>query len=621
MSPGAGESPRRRGGMWAGRPAPFAVWAPRAERVELEIDAETVPMRRTADDWYVPAEPVAPFLLDGSARDYGYRLDGREQIVPDPRSRQLPDGVHGRSRTIDLAAFPWSDGAWAGRQLAGAVLYELHPGAFTPEGTLDAAIGRLDHLVRLGVTHVEPLPVNAFDGEHGWGYDGVAWFAVHEPYGGPRAYQRFVDACHAHGLAVVQDVVYNHLGPSGNYLGLFGPYLSPGTTEWGDAVNLDGPGSEEVRRCILDNARMWVEDFHVDGLRLDAVHAFADRRAVRLLSELGRLGQTLTAEQGRPIAMIAESDLNDPRLLEPRRLGGDGLSAQWSDDFHHAVHVLLTGETDGYYADFEGACAPGADALAKVLREGFFHDGAWSSFRGRRHGRPLPPEFEAWRLVSCVQNHDQVGNRARGDRFGESLDEARLVQAAVLLLCSPFTPMLFMGEEWGADTPFPFFASHPDPELARAVSEGRIREFSRMGWDPELVPDPQEPQTFRDSVLDWGQAGSARGRRVLAAYRELIALRRSTPALGSPWLAEVRCAWTGADGRPAPGSDPGATPGVFSFWRGPVQISLNLSDEPRELPALVPDSPRLAFAGPGGAQLDDAQLRLPPRGAAVLLPR
>lgn len=623
MSRGAAHAPPAAlapAGLWRGRPAPFAVWAPRAAQLTLRIDDERLPMLRRDDGWFVPERPVAAFRPDGSPRDYGYQLGDDPLVIPDPRGLRLPGGVHGRSRTFDPAAHRWGDRAWPGRQLAGGIIYELHIGTFTPEGTLDAAIGRLDHLAGLGITHVEPLPVNAFNGEHGWGYDGVAWFTVHEAYGGPAAYQRFVDACHARGLAVIQDVVYNHLGPSGNYLGLLGPYLSPGSTEWGDAINLDGHDSEEVRRYILGNARMWIEDFHVDGLRLDAVHALADRRAVRLLTELGRLGETLSAELGRPVSMIAESDMNDPRLLDARRLGGDGLDAQWSDDYHHAVHVALTGETDGYYADFEGASAPGLDALAKVLRDGFFHDGSWSSFRGRRHGRPFPREMAAWRLVACAQNHDQIGNRARGDRFGETLDEARLVQAAVLVLCAPFTPMLFMGEEWGAATPFQFFSSHPEPELGRAVSEGRLREFSRMGWDPAVVPDPQDLTTFRRSKLDWSEAASERGSRLLRAYRELIELRRTIPALSNPWLEEVRCAWTDAQGRPAPGSEAGAVAGVFSFWRGPVRICLNMTDEPRELPAEVPGVPRVAFAGAGGAEFADGVLRLPPRGAAVILP-
>ena len=316
------------------------------------------------------------------------------------------------------------------------MLYELHVGTFTPEGTLDSAIGRLDHLVDLGVGIVELMPVNSFDGTHNWGYDGVGWFAVDETYGGPAAYQRFVDACHAAGIGVIQDVVHNHLGPSGNYLPRFGPYLKTGRNTWGDLVNLDGEGSAEVRRYILDNVRMWLEDYHVDGLRLDAVHALQDSSPVHLLEEMAAEVDELSTRLGRPLTLIAESDLNDPRLITPREAGGYGLHAQWSDDFHHALHVALTGETHGYYADF----APLA-ALAKVCERGFFHDGTWSSFREREHGAPIDPDVvPPWRLVVCSQNHDQVGNRAAGDRLTEALDDDQLACAALVTLCSPVHP-------------------------------------------------------------------------------------------------------------------------------------------------------------------------------------
>ncbi|MDO9397980.1 MAG: malto-oligosyltrehalose trehalohydrolase, partial [Herbiconiux sp.] len=383
-------------------------------------------------------------------------------------------------------------------QLAGGLIYELHLGTFTPEGTLDAAIGRLDHLVDLGVSHVELLPVNAFNGQWNWGYDGVLWYAVHEGYGGPSAYQRFVDAAHAHGLAVIQDVVYNHLGPSGNYLPEFGPYLREGSRNtWGDSVNLD---ESAVREFIVENALMWMRDHHVDGLRLDAVHALHDEQAVHILRELAERTDALSAHENRPLTLIAESDLNDPTLILPRDAGGYGLTAQWSDDWHHAVHVALSGETVGYYADFAAE-----DAVAKVSEGGFFHDGTFSSFRDRAHGAPIPPEVPAWRLVTFAQDHDQIGNRAAGDRLSASLSVDRLAVAAVLTLTAPGTPMLFMGEEWGASTPWQFFTSHPEPELGRAVSEGRKAEFARMEWDTDSVPDPQDPATFERSHLDWSE--------------------------------------------------------------------------------------------------------------------
>ena len=519
----------------------FDVWAPEARTMALSVGDRLVAMRPAdapsapggdagqaatgGSGWWTPAGPE-PL----SEVDYGYLVDGGE-VRPDPRSRRQPHGVHGLSRTFDAAAHEWGDGDWTGRQLAGSVIYELHVGTFTPEGTLDAAVDHLDHLVELGVDLVEVMPVNAFNGDHGWGYDGTAWFAVHEPYGGPAAYQRFVDACHQRGLGVVQDVVYNHLGPSGNYVPVFGPYLSSeGSNPWGDHVNLDGAGSAEVRAYVLDNVAMWFEDFHVDGLRLDAVHALVDSSPTHLLEEMGQRVAALSAHHRRPMTLIAEWDGNDTTMVTPREAGGTGLDAQWSDDFHHAVHVALTGETQGYYADFEPL-----SALAKVIEKGFFHDGTFSTFRGADHGAPVDVErMPAWRLVVCNQNHDQVGNRARGDRSSESLDVDQLAAAALLTLAGPFTPMLFQGEEWAASTPFAFFTSHPEEELGHAVSEGRKREFEKMAWDTETILDPQDPATFTASRLDWSEASEDRHALVLEVYRSLGALRRALPELTDP---------------------------------------------------------------------------------------
>ena len=520
------EQPRTRGR--------FDVWAPLPERLQLSVGASNgqsvIEMTRGSGDWWRPVGAVP----DGEF-DYGYLVGDADTPVPDPRSRWQPDGVHGRSRIFDPAAFTWSDTAWHGRPLAGGTIYELHVGTFTPEGTLDAAVRKLDHLRSIGVDFVELMPVNAFNGPHGWGYDGVLWGCVHEPYGGPAAYQRFVDACHAAGIGVIQDVVHNHVGPSGNYLPQFGPYLVDGDTPWGDQVNLDRDGCHEVRRLVLDSVRGWFTDFHVDGLRLDAVHALSDSSDTHLLEEMSTEVAALAAYVGRPLFLIAESDLNDPQLITPREGGGYGLDAQWSDDFHHAVHVALTGETEGYYADFEPLAA-----LAKVLQRGFFHDGTWSSFRGHDHGVPLDVDrVPGWRLVVANQNHDQVGNRARGDRLSETLDDNQLAVAALLTLASPFTPMLFMGEEWGASTPFAFFTSHPEPDLGRAVSEGRIGEFAQMAWDTATVPDPQDPATFESSRLDWSELDSPRGRAMLDSYRSLAGLRRTLPALTDPDLRRV----------------------------------------------------------------------------------
>ena len=510
----------------------FAVWAPRPDRVWLLVDAATHRMARDDCGWWRADVPTAR-----PDSNYGFLVDDDDTPLPDPRSRRQPGGVHGLSRLYDDGAYAWGDSCWTGRALPGVVIYELHIGTFTSEGTFDAAIERLDHLVDLGVFVVELLPVNAFNGVHNWGYDGVLWYAVHEAYGGPDGYKRFVDACHGHGLAVFQDVVYNHLGPSGNYLPRFAGYLSGiGANTWGSSINLDGPGSEEVRRYIVDNALMWLRDYHVDGLRLDAVHALVDGSATHLLEQLAIEVAALEAHVRRPLTIIAESDLNDPRLISPREAGGYGLTAQWSDDFHHALHSLLTGERQGYYYDF-GA---GIGVLAKVLTRGFFHDGTWSSFRRRPHGRPVDTAVTpAWRLLGYLQDHDQVGNRAAGDRLSASLSPGLLAVGATLVLTSPFTPMLFMGEEWGAGTPWQFFTSHPEPELGARTAEGRKAEFAGHGWDAADVPDPQDPETFRRSKLNWAELDVEPHRSLLDAYRRLIALRRAEPTLTDPSLTRV----------------------------------------------------------------------------------
>jgi maltooligosyltrehalose trehalohydrolase len=574
----------------------FEVWAPTAETVVLVLRAPALPSRDSApsrenavvvaktpserpqvqsrelgmtradDGWW--RATVTSEGEQQATTDYGFLVDGRGPF-PDPRSRRQPRGVHELSRTFDPGEHAWQDGAWTGRQLAGGTIYELHIGTFTPEGTLDAAAGRLGHLASIGVDFVELLPVNAFNGTHNWGYDGVLWYAVHEGYGGPAAYQRFVDACHAAGIGVIQDVVYNHLGPSGNYLPMFGPYLSEaGGTTWGSSVNLDGHDSDEVRRYVIDSALMWLRDFHVDGLRLDAVHALHDERATHLLEELAGDVAALSASEGRPLGLIAESDLNDPKLITPREAGGYGLDAQWSDDFHHAVHVALTGETAGYYADFEPL-----GALAKVLTRGFFHDGTFSSFRGRVHGRRIDTErMPTWRLVVASQNHDQIGNRAVGDRLSARLDAGQLAIAAALTLLGPFTPMLFMGEEWGASTPWQFFTSHPEPELGEATAKGRIGEFARMGWDPAVVPDPQDPATFERSKLDWDELAEPGHARLLGFYRALGALRRAHPEFTDPRFDAVDAQ---VDEREA----------WLVLRRGRSEVLVNFSAEPRVVPA------------------------------------
>jgi maltooligosyltrehalose trehalohydrolase len=574
------------------------VWAPRAQRLRLSVGDAIVEMTRGADDWWSPAGPV-PHISEEV--DYGYLIDDSDTPRPDPRSRRQPAGVHQRSRTYDPSSFAWTDERWSGRQLAGAVVYELHVGTFTPEGTLDAALGRLDHLRSIGVDLVELMPVNAVNGVHNWGYDGVLWHAVHEPYGGPPAYQRFVDGCHAAGLGVIQDVVYNHLGPSGNYLPEFGPYLKPGRNTWGDLVNLDGDGSAEVRRFILDNVRMWLADYHVDGLRIDAVHALADSSELHLLEEMAIEVAALSAHQRRPLTLIAESDLNDAKLVTPREAGGYGLDAQWSDDYHHAVHVALTGETTGWLADFEPL-----SALAKVCERGFFHDGTYSSYRGRPHGVPIDTSaMPSWRLVVSSQNHDQVGNRAVGDRITQSLDDDQLACAALLMLAGPFTPMLFQGEEWAASTPFQFFTSHEEPELAEATAQGRIAEFSRLGWDPEVVPDPQDPETFARSKLDWSEPTGGRHARILDVYRRLAELRRELPALTDPAFAHNR-AEVDEDTR------------LFTLHRGDVVVVVNFGTDAAT--TKVHEGLELRFETESGINLDEGTLTVPGHAGALLAP-
>ncbi|HEX4472230.1 MAG TPA: malto-oligosyltrehalose trehalohydrolase [Nocardioides sp.] len=581
--------------FWTGAHGPFEVWAPLAQRMRLSVGDAIVEMRKTAGDWWV-ADDAVPDPAEGDL-DYGFLIDDSDTPRPDPRSRRQPAGVHQRSRTYDPATFAWTDAGWTGRQLPGSVVYELHIGTFTPEGTLDSAIERLDHLRSIGVDLVEVMPVNAFNGTHNWGYDGVDWFAVSESYGGPPAYQRFVDACHAAGLGVVQDVVYNHLGPSGNYLPLFGPYLKQGRNTWGDLVNLDGEGSAEVRRFILDNLRMWFADYHVDALRLDAVHALSDASPVHIQEEMASETAALSAHLGRPLTLIAESDLNDTKLVTPREAGGFGLDAQWSDDFHHALHVALTGETSGYYADF----AP-LSALAKVCERGFFHDGTWSSFRGRDHGVPVDTaRMPTWRLVVCSQNHDQIGNRARGDRLTEHLDDDQLACAALLTLCGQYSPMLFMGEEWAASTPFQFFTSHPEPDLGRITAEGRIQEFERMGWDPAEVPDPQDPATFERSKLDWSELSRGRHAVLLDVYRRLATLRRTVPALTDPSFVGL-VATADEDTR------------LFRLRRADLLLAINFGTEPVSLP----ETGEVLFTTPTPATAESDGLHLPAHTGVLL---
>lgn len=581
----------------------FAVWAPRPTQVRLALEDQVITMQRSDDGWWTVTAPAAP-----DAR-YGYLIDDNPIPRPDPRSKRQPDGVHGLSARYDESGFAWTDQDWPGRELAGGVVYELHIGTFTPDGTLDSAIERLDYLVELGIDFVELLPVNSFNGTYNWGYDGVLWYAVHEVYGGPAAYQRFVDACHSRGLAVIQDVVHNHLGASGNYLPEFAPYLSEASANtWGSSVNLSGPDSAEVRRYLADNVQMFLRDYHVDGLRLDAVHALVDDGPTHILEQFAIETDALSAELGRPLTLIAESDLNDPALVTARVNSGYGLTAQWSDDFHHSMHALLTGEGQGYYADFAGQTdqyVGPVSAVARTLTHGFFHTDTWSSFRGRNHGKPVDPALvPGWKLLGYLQDHDQIGNRAIGDRLSDTVSPELLLVGATLVLTSPFTPMIFMGEEWAAGTPWMFFTSHPEPELGKAVADGRIREFVDHGWAAVDVPDPQDPDTYARSNLDWSELDQEPHARVASAYRELLRLRHEHADLWDPDLAAVQVDYDESDR-------------WLVVHRGGYRVVANLSDRSQDI--ALDDAPFEAIYSTGADPEKTARgIRIDAATAAII---
>ena len=492
------------------------LWAPLATTAEVVVGDQRRTMQRADSEHWTTRLPVGT--------DYLLAVDGQEPR-PDPRSAQQPHGVHGCSRVFDTAAHSWQDTDWAGREVLGSVCYELHVGTFTPEGTLDAAIEKLDHLAWLGVQTIELMPLTPFPGSRGWGYDGVAIYAVHEAYGGPAALQRFVDAAHRMGLAVCLDVIYNHFGPDGNYAPVFAPYFtSRHDTPWGSAINLDDEHSEGVREFICDNAVRWIREFHMDALRLDAVHALIDDSPTNILAELADRIAALRLELGRPVQLIAESDLNQVKMVLPRQAGGLGIDGQWDDDVHHALHAYLTQETFGYYVDFGSA-----EVLSKALEQVFVHDGSWSTFRNRPWGSPVGPEVPRRKFVVFTQNHDQVGNRGRGDRPSERLSAGTQAGAIAILLLSPFTPLLFQGQEWGTRRPFQFFTDH-EPELGAAVTAGRLAEFAGHDWQaiygPDLlIPDPQAVETFTASKLDWSELAQPEHAALLDWHRRLIGLR------------------------------------------------------------------------------------------------
>lgn len=500
----------------------FRVWAPFRKNIELRLlgnNDRLVSLEKDGDGyWSAIVQDVGPGVR------YLYRIDG-ELDRPDPASRCQPEGVHGPSTVVDHAAFRWKDRAWKGLPLRKYVLYELHVGTFTPEGTFEAIIPRIRALKELGITAIELMPISPFPGTRNWGYDGVYPFGVQQSYGGPEGLKRLVDACHREGIAVVLDVVYNHLGPEGNYLAEFGPYFTDRyRTPWGPAINYDGPYANEVRSYIVESARAWYRDYHIDALRLDAVHGIYDFSARHILQEIGEAVHAFGRAAKRRLQIMPESDLNDSRIIRPIVQGGYGLDAQWNDDFHHALRTLLTGERRGYYEDF-GTVAD----LVTSLREGFVYSGRYSVHRRRSHGNrssDRPPE----QFVVFSQNHDQVGNRMLGDRLTAQVDREGLKLAAACVVLSPYLPLLFMGEEYAEEAPFLYFVSHGDAGLIEAVRRGRREEFSAFSWEGE-PPDPQDENTFLRSRVDWERRNEGAHGRMRAWYRMLLGLRKKVPAL------------------------------------------------------------------------------------------
>ena len=545
-----------------------------------------VPMMRGERDWWHVSDEAAQ-----AGTRYGFSLDGGE-VRPDPRSFSQPDGVLGESEVVDHDSHTWEDAGWPGRALAGSVIYELHVGTFSPTGTFDGVIERLPHLVDLGVDTIELMPVAEFSGERGWGYDGVDLFAPHHAYGGPAVLKRLVDACHAHGLGTVLDVVYNHLGPVGNFLAEFGPYFTDRhTTAWGEAINFDGPGSDEVRRFVVDNALMWIRDYHFDGLRLDAVHAIFDESPLNILEQLAVEVEGLGAKLHRKTFLIAESDANDPSLVRRRGAGGYGLDGVWSDDWHHALHVALTNERTGYYQDFDSL-----ELLGKALRQAWVYDGVWSARRQKVRGWKATG-VDPHSFVIAAQTHDQVGNRATGDRLAALVDEGRLKVAATLLLLAPFTPMLFQGEEWASSSPFLYFTDHADPGLGAAVREGRRREFAAFGWDPDAIPDPQEASAFERSRLNWNELDEPLHRRMLEWHRGMIGLRRRL-STGEGVHVEVD-----DDLR------------RIIFERDGISVRVNLGSSGWEIP--LPQGGQVLMASDPGIIASGGRLCLPPSSVTI----
>ncbi len=575
----------------------FGVWAPQAQKMSLKWRDQILIMNGPSKrGWWTLEVNEA-----GCGDKYAFLLDDEETPIPDPRSLRQTDGVHGLSELYDHALFEWHDQLWRGSPKTGSIIYELHIGTFSKEGTFDGAIQHLPYLADLGVTHVEVMPVAAWAGKQGWGYDSVSLFATHEPYGGPDGFKRFVDACHANGLSVILDVVYNHFGPVGNYTTKFGPYLNADRkTPWGSAVNLDGEGSDEVRRFFVDNALMWLRDYHCDGLRFDAVHAFLDLSSVHFMEQLSSEVERLGATLGKEFHLIAESDLNDPRIVRSREASGYGMDSQWSDDFHHALFALLYQpkvSEGGYYSDF-GTLAD----LHKALKHAYVYDGQYSTFRKRRHGRPADG-LSAHHFVHFDQNHDQVGNRGWGERLEHlvGLDAAKV--SIGLLLTAPYMPMLFMGEEWATSSPFLYFADHEDEEMRRLVAEGRKKEFAAFGFG-EDIPDPEDVKTYEMSKLNWEEQGDGKHAEMLAWVKSLIRLRRSRVCFNDGDMHHLLV--TRDDQRQ-----------TLVMVRDEARILINFGNESSSFTLL--EGEQLAIISRQGLSVGDQELVLPPMTLAVLL--
>lgn len=575
----------------------FGVWAPKAQKISLNWRGQILCMNGPNRRGWWTLE-----VQDARCGDeYAFLLDDESTPYPDPRSLRQPNGVHGASELYDHSLFEWHDQLWRGSPKTGAIIYELHIGTFSKEGTFDGAIQRLQHLADLGVTHVELMPVAAWAGKQGWGYDGVCIFATHEPYGGPDGFKRFVDACHATGLSVILDVVYNHFGPVGNYTTKFGPYLNSNRkTPWGDAVNLDEEGSDEVRRFFVDNALMWLKDYHCDGLRFDAVHAFLDLSAVHFMEQISIEVERLSATLGKEFYLIAESDLNDPRVVRPREANGYGMDSQWSDDFHHSLFTVLYNPKDGetgYYDDFGSL-----KDLHKALKHAYVYDGQYSGYRKRRHGRAADG-LSAHHFIHFDQNHDQIGNRGWGERLEHlvGMDAAKV--AIGITMTAPYIPMLFMGEEWATSAPFLFFADHEDEDMRRAVAEGRAREFAAFGFDGD-VPNPEESKTYEMSKLKWEEQGEGKHAEMLTWVKSLIKIRRSNVCLNDGDMHHLMVS-TDDERR------------TLIMERDEARILVNFGTEPYTFALL--EGEKLELISREEVGLRDNFLDLPPMTLAVLM--